>query len=101
MSVSFDEESVCREVDAQLSDSGMPQSLEQIAASESTQQLIRLAIESLPVDFREVAVLRELEGLSYHEIGLVLGIPKGTVMSRLARARYRLRELLANANAQE
>ncbi len=101
MNVSFDEASVCGEVDAQLSDSGIPESPEQIVASESSQQLIRLAIESLPVDFREAVVLRELEGLSYREIALVLGIPEGTVMSRLARARFRLRELLANANAQE
>jgi RNA polymerase sigma factor (sigma-70 family) len=48
---------------------------------------VRAAIEQLPVDFREVIVLRELEGLSYKEIAAVIGIPMGTVMSRLARAR--------------
>ena len=44
-------------------------------------------IERLPVDFREVIVLRELEELSYKEIAEIAQIPIGTVMSRLARAR--------------
>jgi len=48
----------------------------------------------LPVEFREAIVLRELEGLSYKEIGAVAGIPLGTVMSRLARARSRLEKAL-------
>jgi RNA polymerase sigma-70 factor (ECF subfamily) len=52
------------------------------------------AIEELPVDFREVVVLRELEGLSYKEIAAVIGTPIGTVMSRLARARERLLAVL-------
>jgi len=51
---------------------------------------VHRAIEALPVDFREVVVLRELEGLSYKEIAAVIGTPIGTVMSRLARARERL-----------
>ncbi len=46
------------------------------------------------VRFREVIVLRELEGLSYKEISDVAGVPVGTVMSRLSRARARLREAL-------
>jgi RNA polymerase sigma factor (sigma-70 family) len=53
-------------------------------------QLVDQAIENLPVEFREVVVLRELEELSYREIAAVTGIPIGTVMSRLARARKRL-----------
>src|SRR4029077_5600666 len=48
---------------------------------------VQRAIEELPVDFREVLVLRELEGLSYKEIAAVIGTPIGTVMSRLARGR--------------
>ena len=52
------------------------------------------AIEQLPVDFREVIVLREIEGLSYKEIAAVVGVPIGTVMSRLARARERLLAVL-------
>jgi RNA polymerase sigma-70 factor (ECF subfamily) len=56
------------------------------------------AIEELPVDFREVVVLRELEGLSYKEIAAVIGTPIGTVMSRLARARERLLAVLDPAS---
>jgi len=54
-----------------------------------SQELILLdrALESLPVEFREALVLRELEDLSYADIALVLGIPVGTVMSRISRAR--------------
>ena len=51
---------------------------------------VRSAIEALPSDFREVIVLREIEGLSYKEIAAVLRVPIGTVMSRLARGRERL-----------
>ena len=55
---------------------------------------VQRAIEELPVDFREVLVLRELEGLSYKEIAAVIGTPNGTVMSRLARGRERLLAVL-------
>ena len=60
---------------------------------------VQEAIASLPVDFREVIVLREIEDLSYTEIAAVVGIPIGTVMSRLARARDRLQALLAPGGA--
>lgn len=59
-----------------------------------TVALVRQALEQLPVDFREVIVLREIEGLSYKEIAAVAGVPIGTVMSRLARARERLQTIL-------
>ena len=52
--------------------------------------LVRSAIDALPLEFREVLVLRELENLSYKEIAAVVDVPLGTVMSRLARARERL-----------
>jgi RNA polymerase sigma-70 factor (ECF subfamily) len=55
-----------------------------------TVALVRAALEQLPVDFREVIVLREFEGLSYKDIAAVVRVPIGTVMSRLARARERL-----------
>jgi len=55
---------------------------------------VRAALEQLPVDFREVMVLREIEGLSYKEIAAVVRVPIGTVMSRLARARERLAAVL-------
>lgn len=53
-------------------------------------ELIKKALQELALEFREVLVLRELEGLSYKEIAAVAGIPIGTVMSRLARARTQL-----------
>jgi RNA polymerase sigma-70 factor (ECF subfamily) len=56
---------------------------------------LRQAIDALPLEFREVIVLREVEGLSYKEISDVAGIPVGTVMSRLARARKRLQVALS------
>ncbi len=52
------------------------------------------ALDELPTEFREVVVLRELEELSYREIAEVTGIPVGTVMSRLSRARRRLQASL-------
>jgi RNA polymerase sigma factor (sigma-70 family) len=61
----------------------------------ANQQLLRQALEELPVEFREVIVLRELEGLSYKEIAHIADLPLGTVMSRLARARQRLQQSLA------
>jgi RNA polymerase sigma-70 factor (ECF subfamily) len=62
-----------------------------------TVDTVRAALEQLPVEFREVVVLRELEGLSYKEIAGVTGIPIGTVMSRLARGRDRLLTILKSA----
>jgi RNA polymerase sigma-70 factor (ECF subfamily) len=62
---------------------------------QQTVDRVRRAIERLPTDFREALVLRELEGLSYKEIAAVTGIPLGTVMSRLSRARERLADVLA------
>jgi RNA polymerase sigma-70 factor (ECF subfamily) len=58
-------------------------------------QLLRRALETLPAEFREVIVLRELEGLSYKQISTIAQIPAGTVMSRLARGRKLLQKLLA------
>jgi RNA polymerase sigma-70 factor (ECF subfamily) len=56
--------------------------------------LIDRALRNLPAPFHQVLVLRELEGLSYRELANVIGIPIGTVMSRLARAREALRDAL-------
>jgi RNA polymerase sigma factor (sigma-70 family) len=56
---------------------------------------LRAALEALPVEFREAIVLREMEGLSYKELADIAGVPIGTVMSRLARARKRLQIYLA------
>jgi len=57
-------------------------------------EALREAIESLPLEFREVLVMRELEGMAYKEIADVADVPLGTVMSRLARARLQLRNCL-------
>jgi len=62
---------------------------------------VRRAIEELPVDFREVIVLRELEGMSYKAIAAIVGIPIGTVMSRLARGRERLLTILGSSTTTE
>ena len=60
-------------------------------------QLLRQALEELPVEFREVLVLRELEGMSYREIADLMSVPVGTVMSRLARGRERLQRQLTGS----
>ena len=65
-----------------------------IYLSETERQQVRQAIQQLPVEFREIILLREYEELSYEEIATLLDCPPGTVMSRLARARSRLRDLL-------
>jgi RNA polymerase sigma-70 factor (ECF subfamily) len=64
-------------------------------------RMLNEALAELPVNFREVLVLRELEGLSYKEIAELIGVPIGTVMSSLARGRERLREGLLRARAKE
>ena len=85
--VPFDEATTAAESDEALDP-------EALVIQRQTVERVRGAIEELPTDFREVIVLRELEGLSYKEIAAVAGIPIGTVMSRLARARERLLLLL-------
>lgn len=58
--------------------------------------VLRSCIEKLPVGFREILVMRELEEMSYQQIAEVAGVALGTVMSRLSRARQRLEECAAN-----
>jgi len=58
-------------------------------------QMVREALAGLPLEFREVMVMREMEELSYKEIAAIADLPIGTVMSRLARGRKRLYSLLA------
>jgi DNA-directed RNA polymerase specialized sigma24 family protein len=65
-------------------------------AKKATVEAVREPIAALTVDFRELVVLRELQGLSYKEITDVSGVPLGTVMSRLARGRHQLYLMLAN-----
>jgi len=65
---------------------------QRVLLQEEENQLFRDALQELPMEYREVLVLRELEGLTYREIAAVSGIALGTVMSRLARGRERLRQ---------
>ena len=65
------------------------------------QDLIRQALTELPIEFREVLILREMEGFSYKEIAALAELPIGTVLSRLARARARLQQKLAGQLNQE
>jgi RNA polymerase sigma-70 factor (ECF subfamily) len=64
------------------------------------QNTLRAALQDLAVEFREAIVLREMEGLSYKEISDIAGVPIGTVMSRLARARKRLQICLAKTGSE-
>lgn len=59
------------------------------------QAVVRRALESLPDDFRTVIVLKEIEGLKYEQIADLVGVPVGTIRSRLHRAREELRQRLA------
>jgi RNA polymerase sigma-70 factor (ECF subfamily) len=63
---------------------------EAVLIKNANSQLIREAMNSLPFEYREVLILRELEELSYKEISDIVEIPLGTVMSRLSRARKEL-----------
>lgn len=67
---------------------------EQIVSSEMKEEIIRREIEALPVKFREVVVLRDIEEFSYEEISQILHIPIGTVKSRVNRGRLRLQKQL-------
>ena len=67
---------------------------ESIFIDHAQEQLLQSAIEKLPLHFREILLLCEVEEMSYQEISDALSIPIGTVMSRLSRARKALREIL-------
>jgi RNA polymerase sigma-70 factor, ECF subfamily len=87
-SASFDEEVHSSAVDQDPTP-------EDLLIEQAGRHRLREALEALPLAWREVLVLRELEGLSYKEIADVAGIKMGTVMSRLARARSGLQQQLA------
>ena len=69
---------------------------EATAVVRERRHLVLEAIASLPPDFREVVVLRDVEGLSYEELAAMLEIPVGTVRSRIHRARGELKSRLAD-----
>jgi len=74
---------------------------EQQAIRTADRERLRQAVEELPPEYREVIVLRELEGLSYQQIATVAEVPVGTVMSRLSRARGQLQRRLAPCSGGE
>jgi RNA polymerase sigma-70 factor (ECF subfamily) len=69
---------------------GGPESVEDQLVKTAKIDALRKCVESLPVEYREIIVMRELEELSYREIAEAAGVPIGTVMSRLSRGRLRL-----------
>ena len=74
---------------------------ETLLIEQADARLLQRALEDLPPEFREAIVLREIEGLSYKEMADVAGVPVGTIMSRLARARARLEQRLAQTGRKE
>lgn len=72
---------------------------ERLALARESRDIVREAVAALPLEYREVVVLRDLEDMSYKEIATIAGIPIGTVMSRLARGRDRLRAELTRRRA--
>ena len=82
----FDEEE-----DIHIADTPSP---EMLLLKETDKQLVRRALQKLPTEFLEVIVLREFEELSYKQIAETVQVPVGTVMSRLARARARLAQII-------
>jgi len=83
------------------SDEGETAQPDAIVIRAADQEAVQRALAALPLPFREVVVLRELQGLSYKEIAAVADVPIGTVMSRLGRARERLESLLGGSAEKE
>ena len=90
MTVEIDSDDNCPALPATLA---TPESL---LIDSSTNKAVQCAIEELPVIFREVILLRDVEEASYREIAEILSIPIGTVMSRVARARKAVGEAVRN-----
>jgi RNA polymerase sigma-70 factor (ECF subfamily) len=78
-----------------------PSNPEEFVLQNDSGALLRKALEALPMNFREVLILRELDGMSYKEIAEITGMAAGTVMSSLSRARVRLRQALKDIIATE
>jgi RNA polymerase sigma-70 factor, ECF subfamily len=78
--------------------SGLAEDPETVALRRTTALQLNSAMAAIPAAFREVVVLREMEGFSYKEIATVVDAPIGTVMSRLARGRAELRRILAQSS---
>jgi RNA polymerase sigma-70 factor, ECF subfamily len=74
---------------------------ESVLIAKANADMLHQAIATLPMPYREVLVLREIEGLSYREISEIISIPQGTVMSRLARARSQLIYSISSAGSKK
>lgn len=96
----MDELATDLEEESQLADTNSVNPEAALLAAARTESVQR-ALSELPVEFREIVILRELEGMSYKEIAEIASIPVGTVMSRLARARARLQKLLSEPGLAE
>jgi RNA polymerase sigma factor (sigma-70 family) len=79
--------------------SGPAENPETLALRRTAAVQLNDALATIPAAFREVVVLREMEGLSYKEIATIVAAPVGTVMSRLARARAELRRILVQSSS--
>lgn len=80
--------------------SAQPGPFETLITQQSERQLTAM-IKALPDRYRDIILLRDIEGLSYQEIGDILDLAKGTVMSRLSRARRQLAKLMIKSNTEE
>jgi RNA polymerase sigma-70 factor (ECF subfamily) len=92
-SVEFDENIAVR-TDSGLFDGHTSNNPERNAEQEELKKLVMSEVDKLPEDQKQILILKEIDGLSYKEIAEVVGIPQGTVMSRLYYARKRLQEAL-------
>jgi RNA polymerase sigma-70 factor (ECF subfamily) len=93
--IEFDEEALASHgYDMQVVERDQNYSIDHRLQQEDSRRWVNRALALLPAEFREVIVLRELEELAYKEIAKVAGVPVGTVMSRLSRARNLLLENL-------
>ena len=99
--ISFDEVLHGGELDNDSSQYAIHINPEQVLHIAASKAQLKLLMERLPVEFREVIFLRELEGYSYQEITDITLVPKGTVMSRLSRARKQLQKLLLEQQKRE
>jgi RNA polymerase sigma-70 factor (ECF subfamily) len=92
--VAMDEGGIEAAAEAHGSVSGFDGNPEVVLLRSANRKLVNQALEELPVAYREVVVMREIEDLSYKEIAAIAGIPVGTVMSRLSRGRELLRHAI-------
>lgn len=94
LNVPFDEETLAASGGMAVFEHDTDYRVDRLLEEEDCRRLVNRAVNQLPVEFREVIVLRELENMSYREIATIVNIPLGAVMSRLVRARNLLLQYL-------